>query len=229
MNLPFLISVPHAGLTVPAEVKEICTLTEDDITKDGDEGASEVYALENDVRAFVTTEIARAIVDQNRAPNDIRTDGVVKTETCWDVPIYRRPLTEAEIARLLEDYYYPYHRQLSEKASEAVLGIDCHTMAAVGPRIGPMAGKERPKICLSNDEGTCPKEWFDLLSECLDVAFELEVSRNHPFRGGYIIREHFKELPWVQLELSRRDWISNEEKRERLLQGLGWFARRISA
>jgi hypothetical protein len=92
-----------------------------------------------------------------------------------------------------------------------------------------MAGEERPRICISDAGGTLPGEWFALLRESLEVAFELEVSLNHPFRGGYIISRHSEEIPWVQLELSRRDWISNEEKRERLLQGLGWFAKRISA
>ncbi len=229
MMLPFLISVPHAGLQVPPEVKEICLLEEEDIVKDGDEGAAEIYAIRANVRAFVATEIARAVVDQNRAPDDFRADGVVKTHTCWNIPIYSRRLEDAEVARLLQTYYDPYHSELSERAKDAVLGIDCHTMAAVGPPIGPMAGEERPQICLGNADGTCPREWFVLMRECLEVAFESEVSLNQPFQGGYIIRHHSRELPWLQLELSRSDWISREEKRERLLQGLGWFAKRISA
>ena len=73
MKLPFLLSVPHAGLTVPTEVEEICILSEEDIIKDGDEGAAQIYLpLENHVSALVTTDIARAILDMNRSQEDRR-------------------------------------------------------------------------------------------------------------------------------------------------------------
>ncbi len=229
MNLPFLISLPHAGLEVPAVVKDLCRLSEADIIKDGDEGAAEIYAIESSVRAFVSTEVARAIVDQNRASDDFRPDGVIKTETCWQVPVYSRLLTDSEREALLREYYFPYHRRLSELAAEVVLGIDCHTMATIGPPIGPLAGEERPHICVSDGDGTLPAEWMNLLLECLSKSFEEEVRHNFPFKGGYIIREHSKEVPWVQIEMSRVEWVSNQEKRQRLLQGLEWFARKLSA
>ena len=92
MKLPLLLSLPHAGLRVPDEVAHLCTLTEREIAEDGDEGAAAIYDLAGDVDAFVTTDVARAIVDLNRAVDDRRRDGVVKTHTCWDVPIYREPL-----------------------------------------------------------------------------------------------------------------------------------------
>ena len=90
MTLPLLLSVPHAGLRVPPEVQAICTLSEADIIKDGDEFAREIYApLETEVAAFLTTDIARAVVDLNRAEDDFHKDGVIKRHTCWDVPVYR--------------------------------------------------------------------------------------------------------------------------------------------
>jgi N-formylglutamate amidohydrolase len=44
---------------------------------DGDEGAAEIYDLKDHAAEFVTTDIARAIVDLNRAEDDRRPDGVV--------------------------------------------------------------------------------------------------------------------------------------------------------
>jgi len=221
VTLPLLISVPHAGRRVPPEVGNRCLLSETQLLRDGDEGAEEIYAVADGVAAYVTTEVARAIVDLNRAPDDIRPDGVVKTETCFEEPVYEEPLDDATIEALLRHHYHPYHQRLSEAARPPVrLGIDCHTMLAVGPPIGPGAGLARPRICLGNAEGTCPELWLESLARCLRAEFGDDVALNEPFRGGYIIRSHAHELPWVQLEMSRAPFASPREKRRRLLVAL---------
>ena len=157
MRLPLLVSVPHAGLEVPEEVADLCVLTLQQIVEDGDEGAAEIYAIEDEVEAFVTTSVARAIVDLNRAEDDRGKDGVVKTHTCWDVPVYGSPLPDELIEHLLATCHRPYHARLTELASGgAKLGVDCHTMVAFGPPVAPDPGAERPWVCLSNGDGTCP-------------------------------------------------------------------------
>ena len=221
MTLPLLLSVPHAGLTVPSEVENFCLLTKKEIVEDGDEGSAEIYLpLQDQVFALVTTAVARAIMDMNRAADDRRKDGVIKTHTCWDVPIYREPPSEAIIAELIEIYYKPYHESLTTYARKVTCGIDCHTMAAQGPPVGPDKGEERPAICISNAEGTCPKEWITSLADCLKKVFEKDVSVNHPFKGGNIIRSHAKELPWIQFELSRAPFFANKEKTFRIGEAL---------
>lgn len=221
MKLPLLISLPHAGLRVPTEALPYCALTEEEIIKDGDESAGEIYAIESEVAAFATTDVARAIVDLNRAEGDRRKDGVIKTHTCWDVPVYKTPLPENVVAALLKRYYHPYHARLKELSQSGVrLGVDCHTMAAEGPPVGPDTGAERPPVCLSNAGGTCPSDWFDSLANSLEESFQLPVNLNDPFKGGFIIRNHAAELPWVQLELSRAPFLSPGEKRSALLRAL---------
>lgn len=221
MTLPFLLSVPHAGLTVPGEIEDICILKQEDIIEDGDEGAAEIYLpLEKNVSALVTTDIARAFIDMNRGENDKRKDGIIKTHTCWDVPIYSEPPSEDRLLSLIKKYYRPYHSRLSNLAVDVKLGVDCHTMAEVGPPVGPDSGNKRPHICISNAETTCPQEWMETLAECLELSFSTKVSINNPFKGGYIIRFHSQELPWVQIELSRSDFLSSDEKKERLLDAL---------
>jgi formiminoglutamase len=144
----------------------------------------------------------------------------VKTHTCWNIKIYRRPLSDSQIESLLTRYYRPFHEKLSHLAGDVTLGIDCHTMAAVGPPIGPGPGIERPRLCLSNADGTCPEEWLQGLARCCENAFGAAVSLNDPFKGGYIIRTHATELPWVQLELSRAPFMQNSEKRGCVLKAL---------
>ena len=221
MTLPLLLSVPHAGLRVPDEVLDLCMLGEEDIRRDGDEGAAEIYLpLKKDVGALITTDVARAIVDLNRSETDHHRDGVIKTHTCWDVPIYRQPPSERLVRKLIQRYHRPYHLELSRHAAGKKLGLDCHTMAAVGPPVGPHPGQNRPRICLSNADGTCPHDWLKSLSEVLAEVFGGEIALNHPFKGGYIIRAHAKELPWIQLEFSREEFLEAGEKGGRLLHAL---------
>lgn len=221
MTLPLLLSVPHAGLVIPPEVNDLCMLSENEIIEDGDEGAAEIYLpLEDEVYTLVTTVVARAIVDMNRAEDDRGRDGVIKTHTCWDVQIYREPLSEVIITELMATFYKPYHSSLTQYATHVQCGIDCHTMASQGPPVGPDTGIERSAICISNADCTCPNEWITSLADCFERAFEKEVAINHPFKGGYIVRSHAKELPWIQIELSRAPFFSNKEKGFRVLEAL---------
>jgi formiminoglutamase len=227
MKLPLIISVPHAGLTVPEEARDYCALVPEQILSDSDEGAAEIYDLKSEAAAHITTDVARAIVDMNRAEDDRGRDGIVKTHTSYNTPIYRQPVPEDMVEILLERYYRPYHRRLSEYAADAKFGVDCHTMAAVGPPSATDSDCERPNICLSNAHGTCPHDWFEKLVRCFHESFDSEISVNHPFKGGYIIRSHSSELPWVQVELSRAPFLQTGEKRERVLQALTLFCRMV--
>lgn len=232
MSLPFLLSVAHAGLTVPPEAEPYCALTSCEIAEDGDEGAAAIYlGLEPLVAAFHTTDIARAIVDMNRAEDDRRHDGAVKTHTCWNVPVYRTPLPDDVAEGLIGRYHRPYHRRLTELAAEttARLAIDCHTMAAYGPPVGPDAGKERPWICLSNADGTCPDAWIGALKACFEEQIGPHVTINDPFSGGYITRKHAAEMPWLQLEMSRAPFLSDADKSAMVRTALTELAARIGA
>ncbi|UCF79152.1 MAG: N-formylglutamate amidohydrolase [Candidatus Eiseniibacteriota bacterium] len=225
MKLPLLLSVPHAGLTIPPEAKPYCRLTSDDVMRDSDEGAAQIYNLAEHVDRFVTTDVARAIVDLNRAESDRTADGVVKTHTCWSVKVYDCFPPEEVVEQLLCLYYRPYHERLEEGYIESVrLGLDCHTMAQVGPPVGPDAGKARPLVCLGDARGTTlPAGWMDCLTGCFLRAFDGDVKVNEPFAGGYITRTHGKRRPWVQVELSREPSFSMDEKRERVLRALEEF------
>ena len=63
------------------------------------------------------------------------------------------------------------------------------------------------------------------MAECLDAAFGSRVSINWPYRGGYVIRSHAGELPWMQVEISRSEWLSEAEKRDRFERALIDFCR----
>lgn len=223
MKLPILLSVPHAGTRVPPEAADYCILDKQAIIEDGDEHAAEIYwPLEKHMAAFVTTDIARAVVDMNRARDDFRKDGIIKTHTCWDVPVYREPLPNAVAQQLIEHYHRPYHDKLRQLArGDVTLGVDGHTMAGVGPPVGPDTGEKRPAVCLSDVMGDCPPAWTESMLACFRKAFSPHrVTLNEPFTGGYITRTHSAAIPFVQVELSRAPYLSNAEKSQRVLQAL---------
>ncbi len=223
MKLPILISVPHAGFEIPPEVETYNLLTREEIICDGDEGASEIYAIESYVQAYVTTEIARAFVDVNRSVYDRERDGVVKTHTCWNVPIYMGQLPEDLVEEMISKYYRPYHEKLTLFSADVRFGIDCHTMAEFAPPSSPDSGQERPLVCLSDADGAFPTDWLVAMKDCFQRSFQVEVSLNRPFKGGHIIQAHASEMPWVQVEISRKDYLDNKEKKKRFLDSIEKF------
>jgi formiminoglutamase len=231
MKLPFFISVPHAGTLVTPEVQDFCLLNREEILADRDGGACSIYhGLEEHCAGFITSGIARVVVDLNRAPDHIGGDGVIKDHTSWQVPVYKKFPDEKLIQSLLSRYYFPYHEKLTAAASdkEVLLGIDCHTMSAVGPPVGPDPGKKRPLVCVSNADGTCPQEWIMNLADCFSDVFKQKTAINKPFRGGFITRSHAVEMPWIQIEISRTDACSNDFKRDNVLEGLHRFCQTLT-
>lgn len=223
MKLPFFISVPHGSLKIPDEIKDICLLSTEDIRKDSDEEAVEIYSsLKDEVLDIIMADVARAAVDLNRAPHDIGGDGVIKTHTCYNTPVYNKFPDEQLISLLIEKYYTPYHEKLRSAArvTGLKLGIDCHTMLDIGPPVGPDPGKKRPLICLSNAGTACPLDWLCSLATHLQTVFNEEVAINKPFKGGYITRHHATEIPWMQLEFSRTQSLSPHQKSNGLITAL---------
>ena len=219
-TLPVLLSIPHGGMGVPAEVKDRVCLDPLDIHDDIDPFVREIYDLGQKVAAVVATHIPRTFVDLNRARDDRpprNPDGVVKTLTCVGKEIYARgqELDAALIDTLLERYYAPYHQRLRAAVHNSTikLALDCHSMQAVGPQISPDVGQPRPLFCLGNARGqACPPETARRLADCLRRAFELqehEVTLNQPFSGGYITRTYGgRPLPWIQVEMNRSLYLA---------------------
>ena len=212
---------------MPDEVQNYSLLTLEQIIEDGDEGASEIYNFPELVETLIKADIARAFVDLNRSPDDRRDDGVVKTKTCMNESIYNSPLPEHLVELLISRYYTPYHRRLSHLAQNAKAGIDCHTMFAKSPPISDRPGVTRPHICLGNGYGTCSDKMINEMASSFANEFgESNVTINEPFAGGYIIKKHSAEIPWIQIEVSREPFMKNQDKKEKIISAVTAWAKR---
>lgn len=246
--LPVLLSIPHGGTETPEELRDRVCITPQDLFDDGDAFTADIYDLVGEAAYVVKAEIARAFVDLNRAPDDRppqNPDGVVKSATCFDRPIYQpaREPNESLTAALIERYHAPYHARLERAASdpEVRLALDCHSMLAAAPPIARDAGRPRPLFCLSSRDGaTAPVPLLEELATTLAVAFEIpreQIGLNEPFKGGYITQRHgHGHLPWIQVEMNRSFYLAEpwfdratrevdprrlEELRERFRNALG--------
>ena len=239
MKAPILVSIPHGGWKVADEIKDIWALSKKDAFHDGDPFTSKIYDYSERVVFQIVMEYYRAVIDLNRQPDDIapeNPDGVIKSHTCWNVPVYKQEsLPDATLTKiLLEQYYYPYHKQMEEqiKNPDIKLAVDCHSMAAKSPPIEADAGAVRPLICLGNlgDENgeiepvfnrvTCDPELIRFMANEFRIVFQhedLEVAPpaiatvNVPFNGGNITRRYGgRGTPFVQIEMSRALYLTEE-------------------
>jgi len=247
MKEPILVSVPHGGWKIADEVKNIWALSPRNALHDGDPFTARIYDFSDRVNEQIVMEYYRAVVDLNRRPDDIapaNPDGVIKSHTCYNVEVYKPGcLPDEELKRtLLEKYYFPYHRFIVEtlKRDDIIMGVDCHSMAALSPPIEKDAGAPRPLICLGNlgdssgnaaepfNRVTCPPSMIRFMAEEFARVFQHEdvdidvpsaASMNIPFSGGYITRQAGDgKSAFVQIEMSRALYICkpcfNEESLE---------------
>lgn len=216
-RLPIALSIPHGGTTVPEEFRDNMSLTDRDLFNDSDPFTKEIYDLGENVEIVISTDVYRACIDMSREETALPPafpDGVLKSHTCYGVPIYNipDPFSEEEIHLLIDKYYNPYHNRIASVIDfmdkDIKLFLDCHSMAPVGPVIAPDTGIPRPMICLGNRfNETCSEGLITYFAECLRQEFDLpenEVTINSPFAGGYLTRKFgIKRIPWMQIELNR--------------------------
>jgi N-formylglutamate deformylase len=223
---PFLISIPHGGVSVPPEIRGRIALSRKEIVFNSDPYTRRIYGFGDRVEAVIDTEVSRIFVDTNRPPYEyppLNQDGVLKVVTQDGTPVYKKGQfpTKDLIAALLRGYYYPFHERLTEALGTHPIGIafDCHSMLPNAPPVQMNAGTSRPLICLSNRGDrrgmprrrdslvTCPPEWLQALARSFQREFSGEgrIAMNDPFKGGFISVAHYRQsrIPWIQIEINR--------------------------
>jgi N-formylglutamate deformylase len=225
MRYPFLISIPHGGTEVPAEVTGRLALEHDELAYYSDPVTQVLYHFGDSVESMIDTPVSRMVVDLNRPPLPLPPgdpDGIIKVRTIDGRIVYREgqfPDLNL-IHRLLMRWYFPYHQRIDELIDSHGIGIafDCHSMLPVGSDGQKDAGRKRPLFCLGNNGDrngrtkkgsitTCPEPWITALAEGFREEFSLgrEVAINNPFSGGFISNAHYwrKGIPWIQIEVNR--------------------------
>lgn len=211
-------SIPHTGTWLPDDVRARLTPGMDALPMT-DWHLHELYdflpALGIPV---VHATVSRFVVDLNRAPEPMELypgrveTGVVPRETFWGETVYAEPPDETDIAQWIEAYHRPYHQALGEEIErlrsrfDHVVLFDLHSVATRASLIHPELGHE---IYLGDRDGaSCDASLTDAVERIYrDAGFT--VTRNDPYKGGYITH-HYGKLEGVdalQIEMVQKVYM----------------------
>ncbi len=222
-STPLLIDVPHAGIFVPDDIRELF----------GEAGRSLVdtdwhvhhlvdFAPEMGV-SVLRSSVSRYVIDLNRGADDQPlysgpTTGLVPTQTFDGVPLYQDdPPDDGEIGDRIDNWWRPYHEQLAgalaairECHGFAIL-LDAHSIRSRVPRL--FDGK-LPDLNLGTYAGrSCAPDLSDGIQALLEKQSAFSHVANGRFKGGYITRHYGRPENGVhalQLEIAQSCYMDED-------------------
>ena len=239
--VPVLIAVPHAGRIYPPDLAEVmrnqaaASLRLEDRYADI---VAEAVARETGA-ALLVARAPRAMIDLNRAPDDIDWEmvagglperrvrnaagrrarsglGLVPRRLPGFGELWRRRMTQEELTARIEQVHQPYHTALAaglERLRDrwgAALLIDLHSMPPLGPKRGHDAA---PDFVVGDRFGaSCDGA---LSSAALDhfATAGWRAAHNRPYAGGYVLDRHgatARGVHAMQLEICRSTYLDSE-------------------
>ncbi len=220
---PLLISVPHGGTWVPAEITDRFT---DKALKlpDTDWFVPQLYAFAEELGAsLLIAKASRYVVDLNRSPNnETLYPGQQGTGLCPNTlfdgsPIYQegRGLGDKEQEQRVKTYWQPYHTKLADELARlkrrhgGALLYDAHSILPVLPRL--FEGR-LPDLNLGTDNGnSCSRSIEGQLVRQLQTQNLFTSVVNGRFVGGYITRHYGspqESIHAVQMELAQSTYMN---------------------
>jgi len=215
---PLLVSMPHVGTHIPAELAARMTAVATQLD-DTDWHVDRLYDFLQDIGASVLAAThSRYVIDLNRPPDGSSlypgkdTIGLVPLDTAHYDRLYAagNEPTAAEIASRVERYWKPYHAKLAEELARLkaahghALLWDAHSIVSVLPRF--FEGK-LPDLNLGTVHGvSCAPGTLERLFEVAGRAREYRAVLNGRYVGGYITRRYGRpqeNVQAVQLELAQ--------------------------
>ena len=217
--IPLLVSIPHTGTHVPEAIAaEFASDTIRSLPMT-DWHLHHLYDFLPDLGATTLyATYSRFVADLNRPPDNTPLypgrfeTGCVALQTFWGDDIYRKPPAPEEIERRRALVHAPYHARLLEliqagirKFGRLVL-IDAHSVASRANRVH---GELKGQIYLGDRDGRSCASWLVEAVECGFRKAGFQVTRNDPYKGGYIT-EHYGRMERVdalQIEMCERVYM----------------------
>jgi len=218
-RVPLLVSIPHTGTYVPADIAARFSSSKVAELPDTDWHLHVLYDFVPRMGAWtIHAHHSRFVVDLNRAadgtplyPGRDET-GLIPSSTFHSEPVYRAGAepTAQELQQRTELYWRPYHQALRAKVDElkAEFGYallwDAHSIESHVPRF---FDGQLPGLMLGDVDGASAAP--ALSNAVLEVHAHsgYTFQKNKPFKGGYITRAFGRPAENVhalQLEMSQR-------------------------
>lgn len=215
-TVPLLVSMPHIGTAIPAELQQAYT-AEALKVEDTDWHLHALYNFLPELGASVLTpHTSRYVIDLNRPPDDAPMyPGASNTELCptrffSGAPLYKPGCEPApdERARRREAYWQPYHAALAAELErlKALHGFallwDAHSIRSQIPWL--FEGK-LPDLNIGTASGASANEAITAaVVQACSSAPHITTAVNGRFKGGYITRHYgqpSRDVHAVQLEM----------------------------
>lgn len=138
--------------------------------------------------------------------------GVIPRVVSMGREIYRGKLSLAEANRRIENYWHPYHHQLTKLIDTAhtqfgrAILIDCHSMPREALENVGRVGARRPDVVIGDRYGASASAHIVEQIEAIFRAAGFAVARNTPFAGAYIAQHYGRPSMGrhaIQIELDR--------------------------
>jgi N-formylglutamate deformylase len=219
---PLLVSMPHDGTGVPADIAAGMT-EQGRAVPDTDWHVSQLYDfLSGSQTSVLCANYSRYVVDLNRpADGAALYPGQDETTLCPVSTFDRQPIylpgnepNQADIALRTERYWRPYHQQLRTSLEHIhqrhgyALLWDAHSIRSEVPRF--FEG-QLPDFNLGTVNGrSCPDAVLKSLQAEVRDDGGYSVVSNARFKGGYITRHYSspeQQVFAVQLELSQSTYM----------------------
>ncbi len=223
---PLIVSMPHVGTRVPAEIEREFT-PEARALSDTDWHVERLYDFVPELGASViAAHYSRYVIDLNRPPDDASLyPGMAKTGLCpthsfAGDPLYGSavdilPAGEIELRRKL--YWQPYHQALAGLIAETrrrqgfALLLDAHSIRSYVPRL--FTGR-LPDINIGTDDGrSCRPDLIVPLLEILGAQNRFTYVVNGRFKGGHITRCYGSpagDVHALQIELAQAAYMDED-------------------
>lgn len=236
--IPVLIAVPHAGRTYPQPLlaamrhpQAAPARLEDRLA---DLIAARVAAASG--AALLVAHAPRAMIDLNRAPEDMDWDmvagppppgtlrhaagrrarsglGLVPRRLQGLGELWRGTLPAAELQARVDLVHRPYHAALAQALEDmrdrwgAALLLDLHSM----PPLGPKSGRDpAPDFVIGDRYGSSCATGLTLAASDHFARTGWRAAHNRPYAGGYVLDRHGapqRRLHAMQLEVCRAAYL----------------------
>ncbi len=225
-SAPLLVSLPHDGSAIPAELTERMT-PEARRAPDTDWHVSSLYAFARELGAsMLVPHWSRYVIDLNRGEDDTslypgqNTTGLCPSVRFTGEPVYlpgQEPGAD-EVATRIERYWRPYHAALGGELQRLHV-LHGHVVLWEGHSIRgsdlPFLFDGRlPDLNLGTAGGaSCTPALQARIEAALSAQADFDFVANGRFKGGHITR-HYADpvagIDAVQLEISQRCYMDEE-------------------
>jgi N-formylglutamate deformylase len=223
---PLLISMPHAGTHLPADIAARLTPEAREV-HDTDWHMPQLYACAQALGAsLLVATHSRYVIDLNRAPDGASlypgqsVTGLCPVDSFASTALYASVAQEpdaAEIERRKRLYWQPYHDQLRaeldrlQRVHGRVVLWDAHSIRSVLPRF--FEG-QLPDLNLGTADGaSCDAGLAQQLLQIAQTAPGHTAVLNGRFKGGHITRHYgapARGIHAVQLEMTQCSYMQEQ-------------------